>query len=1083
MEEKFYELISKKFYASAYLWGVDALGKGVNGNLKEILQSYTTKDWRRYRQKVKRSYRSIDFDKASDQIDFVSKFDADHYANIVVDNNILILKPVKFRRTRNTIVEFLEDPMNVFIGGNSYRSVGVSSIDNIKSIVDQFEDDFEAVAKYSKIATFIGQLTDEIQLKMSEKQIGIIIHDDRLFLLKWVQYIDDTSASADIIEDMGLNIAVEIKEDLSLGELIVFKENDTSNPLFTLDSRMFDNPCTYNLETNSEEFLQDVLSRIETGISLIGEDSIETIEDLDLFINISLQKIDQLEDFRQKIIKLRDLNNLNQNPDNRPIIEEKMEESYIGLLQRTSDITEINTTIQEITRANITPSNILDAIVDVFDTYEFMPSDIISTLEYITSEWRLEDGDYDKLESPQMNAISSIVLSYLGNSDIEGALSYIDQSIQIFPRLNNNSLATLITEVIVRIFSTNVASIRDRFTPHHFFTLLERIQNSDEIEEEVGNTFLMLSNDVKFLSFLNIHVGMFLNRIKHWEAMKQSKKFRIVSSIAKTAPIAGFHDSLPSLNTEVFHFVKEHQTIALQFVARFFEVFSNSHDQLFNDYNLLSESNDLAKEIKEWIEDQHIKDLFLSETKRNIRNLVESWYLYGELPESGFDIHKEFVNTWASFIGYSRQIDQMQSVLYLKDFISSCRNFEMRELQKKYAELPNSVFNLNLSIMINDMLSLMEDRAEDPVQFFVVHQLFVYFQKDYYNFEFTPITFEEVVNRFANYVEKTIDYAVNEGEYTLFEEVFKNINGDLIYIPFTVLSTLRDRVISAYEIELEELDRFVQRIEQMKYYFVAINHVVQKYDDYMDERFEFMHENSFTSLAHFEEIANSQIETAKNMLKSILHYITQLSSKIFFKKRALKNIQTLFNELIEIVGDEEFFVNQFNQFLDDFFYNEEICEVDVKIAIFRQMKDVFDAKNLQSLYNKISRYISYEEKRRMVNRRYEILSTRSKSKTLIREIARDLRDLTEIYSNFPMLWHELATCYLLLGKYEEGIVTCEKAIEYKESLSSIQKVRLYGNYILAFIKSGELDRAREAYDNLPIEIKQNAKIRSLRNSF
>jgi hypothetical protein len=304
MMEEFYQLLNKKYYALAYLWSVKALENRISESIKKILNAYISKDWNTYKMEVRGSYRKIDFDFASEQIDLIQKFDSPHYANIVINNNILVLKPIKLRRARSTIMNFLEEKNNVFLGGDAFQIIGITSINNIKLVIDQFGSDFDAISKYSKVATFIGNLSSQLQMDLSENQIGIIIHENKLYLLKWFQCINESAEG--IIEDKGIKIAVEIKEDISLGELIIFKEGDQLEPLLTLDSKFFKENKQYDLMNDHASFIRDILSRIETGINMTeSKISVESIEDIDLYVSISLQKIDQIIDAKQKNLLLR----------------------------------------------------------------------------------------------------------------------------------------------------------------------------------------------------------------------------------------------------------------------------------------------------------------------------------------------------------------------------------------------------------------------------------------------------------------------------------------------------------------------------------------------------------------------------------------------------------------------------------------------------------------------------------------------------------------------------------------------------------------------------------------------------------
>ena len=56
-------MIQSRFYATAYLWAVEGLKKGIEGDLKNVIQSYANQDWDQYQRTALKSYRKIDFKK------------------------------------------------------------------------------------------------------------------------------------------------------------------------------------------------------------------------------------------------------------------------------------------------------------------------------------------------------------------------------------------------------------------------------------------------------------------------------------------------------------------------------------------------------------------------------------------------------------------------------------------------------------------------------------------------------------------------------------------------------------------------------------------------------------------------------------------------------------------------------------------------------------------------------------------------------------------------------------------------------------------------------------------------------------
>jgi hypothetical protein len=601
-----------------------------------------------------------------------------------------------------------------------------------------------------------------------------------------------------------------------------------------------------------------------------------------LYVSISLQKIDQIIDAKQKILLLRDLSNLNQNETYVPIINEMVEDSYVSIIQTIRESNELRSIINEIASILQSHNRVNDAIIDLFDMQQFASNDIIEVIKCVIQKWNLSEESIQKLNVPQITAISSIVISYLQQNEINVAIQYIDNVIRDFPNLNSNSFGSLMIDVILQIFRTQRTDIRQNFTTNHFFAIFDRLREIENIDERTTDSFIALSSDVKFISFLNARIGEFLRGLMNWNAIKPPKKYQVIGAMSKLVSISAFHDALPSINKEFFEFSKQYREVGLQFVSKFFEIFAQSRDQLLSNFHLLRESNELSKEIKSWLDTSKFALPFVMHIKQSIKTLLESWYLVGELPAHGFDLHKDIVNTWSDFVGLQRHTDTMVSTLHLKDFIASCQANDLDEIQRKYQTLPVSVFQLNLSNLLQDMISMINGYATNSNEFSKVHQLFIYFQNDYTTFGFNINTFEEIVSKFIRYVENTINYAIAEGDNDLFKQIFKDINGDLIYIPRMTLENIKTYLTSQREINIEQLNLYKKRIEQMQYYFESVEKLIKKYDEYMNLRYEFMNPSSFLSIETLRELVTTKTETAKQMLNTFMQHILDVADQSYF---------------------------------------------------------------------------------------------------------------------------------------------------------------------------------------------------------
>ena len=194
---------------------------------------------------------------------FIQNFDLrDPFVNIILDNDIIIFQgniKDEGEKIKNIedLEDFIEDPSKILAEGKIYNSKGLSSVDKIQGIMTEsnFQHEFSTYQKYEKIVQFIEGLNLSLQKLFSMNQIGVIIFKNEIYLIRWVQFIDESQlisgtesqkSNVEIMNDFGVKIGIQLKENLELGNLVIFKNRDDRNEqdsilrtLFSLDQDFF----------------------------------------------------------------------------------------------------------------------------------------------------------------------------------------------------------------------------------------------------------------------------------------------------------------------------------------------------------------------------------------------------------------------------------------------------------------------------------------------------------------------------------------------------------------------------------------------------------------------------------------------------------------------------------------------------------------------------------------------------------------------------------------------------------------------------------------------------------------------------
>ena len=220
------------------------------------------------------------------------------------------------------------------------------------------------------------------------------------------------SSPVSMIENFGVNIGIQINENLELGNLVIFSKKEQEDqkellrPLFSLDESIFQGRFSkkpnqkwdLTQESDCKAFVENVLARIETGIMLLNKEKsafLQKPQDMDVYIKITLQKVDAMDSINQRINILRDLLALNKNPDMFSKIQAKLETNYLTFLKQqfefnsSKNIPGILKTLVDFKLFQEQISLLVHTLVYMFEANYADPDMILESVGLLESSWNL----------------------------------------------------------------------------------------------------------------------------------------------------------------------------------------------------------------------------------------------------------------------------------------------------------------------------------------------------------------------------------------------------------------------------------------------------------------------------------------------------------------------------------------------------------------------------------------------------------------------------------------------------------------------------------------------------------------------
>ncbi len=677
--------------------------------------------------------------------------------NLIVDSDILIFQEASkvqidshFPRSKlKKQISSWEDlkaiqihPDILIHAGLLYQSVGLSSIEAIHGVLrgSQIQEELRKFQKYEKIAKFIENLDYPLQTLFSFHQIGIIIFNNRIYLIKWVQFVNENqffgkqkenSSPVTVLEDLGVKIGVELRENLELGDLVIFKnpenfENSSEvlEPLLSLERSIFSasgislsqdyQTLNFSNPDDCQVFVNDVLGRIESGILLLNQDnntSVKNSRDMDVYIKVSMEKLANLKSVNQRINVLRDLLSVNTNPDNLLQLTEKLEENYLLFIKEQfmlGNSTNIPSLLKSIKRLNLyqtKPDILVNTLVYMFDSYSASSKTILGTVEYLLHNWSLSDDMMHFLERPQVIAITNIVIGMLSRGRFTEVIKYLTEYLESHPHFRSHSVINLLMQILLDLFNQrhqkDTQSISNKGYVHFFGNVLNVLNDYLEQTSEpnpaiiiqVKQDLMDLSKNLEFIAFINDQLVPYITKLNELDQkyLNQRNFYQIVSNYCSAVPLICFHKKLPEVAHQTFEYLSqyyENADLTLEYIVEYVKMLASITLRSSENSDFLAKTVRLLVNFRSWMDIEKPHIVAVKPLKKVFTQLFEDWYINRNLPQIPYSVHKELILLWLPFIEMEHREKEFMNLLGVKDLIWTCQVYDIEEVRKKYHLLP-----------------------------------------------------------------------------------------------------------------------------------------------------------------------------------------------------------------------------------------------------------------------------------------------------------------------------------------------------------------------------------------------------------
>ncbi len=1083
-----------------------------------------------------------------DEWNFLQKFSATQdYANIVCDQNIIAFAHDPVSSSTNIIeststgdlliepdlslppnwrdqLHFLkQSPEILWIGGNQFQPMGLNSTANLQNILEesQIQQELQKYSKYEKIALFIENLDFSLQKLFSLHQIGVIIYHDELYLIKWVQYLDEqqfltgeNQKSQDIVllEDFGVKIGVKLRDDLTLGNLVVFKTSTQQNqeverqlqPLISLSDHVLeqmhpDNKKTYNLGTYDDcvQFIEAVNARIEAGILLLTQRNdvlLETTKDVSTYIEISLERVEGLESINQRINLLKDLYRLAPNPTYLQKIRIKLEKNYLLYLKmqfKIGNMRRIPEMIRMFTEYKLytpNPNILVHTLVFLFEKYYVKSTIILGVIEYLYNNWELSDQLKELLQSPQLIALSNEIIQMIEQHRISYVIPYLKKYLVKHPELHSFSLLSLNLQILLDIYKPRKHGEEFIFKNSDFIAFLSELlevfpnflvdlSNSDQqaLKVSVKDTFMNLSLDLDFHIFINDKFTIFINLCQNFKENWLSKKdlYLIIQNFAQYSSIVIFRNKLATFAFQLFQFFSEtlHDPTALfTFIEQFFVILTKSSQVIQENPYFFQDVSKILTKIHLYIESHsELTKLELIPLRRVITHFLTQWYIEGELPQQNFSIHKIIIEEWIDFIGLKPQLHAMLSMLSIQDLIWDAKKQDLFNFQQKYQNLPLDVFESYSAKIFREFMKILDEPFQSLEQFGLIFQIFLFCQSDFTKLHLSYGDFEELLAKYENFTIHALEDSIRMGIAHNFRQILRKCYLHFPLFSSHFYSTLHMNFTRIFFNSLVEGRYFTHRVKMIKTTKFYYNKILTEYDKIIDiVKLSEEMKRRLLSMQFVTQQRDQLHELELDLLNNAQEWLIHISIKEYITtEEVLKPISILFKNFMQDSSHTTSdVIENLKILLNQFFTNQSMLNSNKKL-FFIMMRKLFPEDAFPEFYPTLRDYTEFINELAELETLYFSLRDGDLNKT--KKVNERSLKLIAKYPHLFSPWYYHANCLIILGKYSKAIEAFYEALKYESSQSNYS--RLYYNMIVAYLSMNKIQDAIGMVGKLPIGVK------------
>ncbi|WP_457558316.1 hypothetical protein [Candidatus Harpocratesius sp.] len=1065
------------------------------------------------------------------------------YVNILLDRDIIAFqkrdnfeddreidkqkeKKLETKEQKIDLWEKLEtiqkNPELLLHNGVIYQSIALSSVDNISGVLkeSQIQEQMDKFQKYEKIARFIENLEYPLQSLFSFHQIGVIIYDKRIYLIKWVQFIDRNQilggskkkkeTKVQILEDLGVKIGVELKENLELGDIVIFKNSeeekpkkDTLEPLLSLETSLFNiskQPRTlkkldFSRQEDCQIFVNQVLGRIESGILLLNQKTRQNLKnsrDIDIFIKISLEKLVSIKSINQRINILRDLASINKNPDNTPIITLELEKNYLAFIKELFVAnTKFNLphVLKEIRRLGLFDNNIdlfINTMVYLFDLYSAPSQTILTTVEYLLQNWKLSENHLKLLEKPQIIAITNIVADYLKNDKFSEILTYLSTYLETHPQFRSQNLIFLLLQILQDLFNPrHVSEIQTvsnilylKFFENVIHVLNDYLQQTKNPNQEtiklVKSNIINLSNNLDFISFINEKISQFLQLIKllNKKYISYLNIYQILQQLCQNIPLICFHKKKAALATNFFKYLTDFNKdtgLVLDFLTSYIKFLIQSTSKLNDDEIFSKEAINLLLQIKTWEKFDSIHPISIKPLQKNISILFNEWYQNQKLPKIPLPLHRKLIKTWIGFIEMENNFDDFMNLLYIKAFIWVCEEGNIKTVQKRYYSLPTKIYLSSHEIFFFELSKFLDKTCRDFNDFHIYNYIFNLIQRNFVKLQLSGQKFNIILKKYISTLKSLLHHIITNGYSASFREILVDALENLIYFPTSFFEKLYSSFTIVYEMNIKEGNRFKSRIEMIQTISITLEKFLVRYDSILSKKHVCI---QYIPRLLPKEFVMKFLKKLKSGSIDIFHrmhmWLIEICSTEYIQSiDKFEPIMIIFQNVLEqFKYDQSQIIQDFEDLIKEIFSNQKML-IDNKKKFFKMMLKITKKSDFPDLHKDLRNRFHFIQELSEIESLYYTISQHDNQK--IELVRKRLKKIKGKYEFLFTPWFIYANTFALQEKHQEAIDAFLEALKYESNFSNF--ARLYHNLIVSYIGMNDLENVIKIIKKMEIGIK------------